>query len=177
MPSSTMDASKKLKIGSLLPGFKTILKTNQTVNRLIVDYVLAVAILGVLPIYSNRWVDAIGFSITLLLNLKMVVDIKGHWGAPKRLELRSLLGNGLNFLEAFFLLIVVRLSISAIGLFVPTLVVFNVAIGHAVFTWRVGRSAHQYYFDSLSREQTRDETLGKVENIVRENERSYDNES
>ena len=172
-----MNASKRLKIDPLLPGFETVLKTNQTVNRLIVDYVLAVAILGVLPIYSNRWADVIGFSVTLLLNLKMVIDIKGHWGAPKRLELRSLLGNGLNFLEAFFLLVVVRLLISAIGLFVPTLVVFNVAIGHAVFTWRVGRSAHQYYFDSLSREQTRDGTLGKVENIVRENERSHDQAS
>lgn len=168
-PPNSDRAHPAAAMKSLLPGFRTALKINQTVRRLIVDYVLVAAILGLLPIYGSEWADVLGFLALLLLNLKMVIDIRSHWGKPAHPGIGTLLGNGLNFLEAFIVAIVVRLMVSVIGLFVPLVVVFNAGIGHAVFTWLVGRSAHQYYFNSASGKQVNLSTLGRIRHLKQVN--------
>ncbi|MEO0768969.1 MAG: hypothetical protein AAFY72_05980 [Cyanobacteria bacterium J06649_4] len=164
-PQDSPDSAAEME--SLLPGFQTVLKINQTVRRLIVDYVLVAAILGLLPIYGSKLADILGFLALLLLNLKMVTHIRAHWGKPKFQGVGTLLGNLLNFLEAFAVGIVARLLVSVIGLFVPLVVVFNAGIGHAVLTWLIGRSAHQYYFNAASGNQASLSTLSRVRHLKR----------
>lgn len=164
-PDSATHAVGASAVDSLLPGFETVLKINQVVRQTVIDYVIFAAILGLIPIYGSKGADFAGFLALLLLNLKMVLDIRAHWGKPKQKGYAWIIGNGLNFLEAFAIAIIIRLGVSMIGLFIPIVVVFNAGIGHAVFTWLIGRSAHQYYFNSLSKRSVGTLVLSQIKHL------------
>ena len=132
---------------------EVVLSVNSTVRRLIVDYVLAAAIIGIAPIYFNKWIDIAGFVALILLNIKLVLEIRKRWGSPQWQGKVSIISIIFGFVEAFVIAVVARLAISAVGLFFPVLVAFNSAVGHAVFTWLVGRAANHFYFGTIRSHQ------------------------
>ena len=144
---------------SVLPGFNTILKINHKVRGLILDYALAAAILGLIPSYGSKWIGGLNVLALGLLNLKMIRDIRVRWGNPKRQDTFAILTSLLSVVGAFALAIMARLIFSTVGLFIPLIVVWNGAVGHAVLTWSLGQTANQFY---LSTQQVNESTLKQM---------------
>ncbi|MEL7054549.1 MAG: hypothetical protein AAGM45_22595 [Cyanobacteria bacterium J06588_5] len=149
-------------------GVEVLLNVDSTVRRLIVDYALVAAIIGIAPIYFNKWIDIAGFLALIALNIKLILDIRKRWGfsgwhssgwrTPSwhssswrgTVSVASII---FSFAEAFIVGVFARLAISAVGLFFPVLVAFNSAVGHAIFTWLIGRAANHFYFGLIKSEQ------------------------
>lgn len=146
-------------VESVMPGFNLILKINHGVRALILDYTLAAAIIGLIPIYSSKWADVLGFVALGLLNLKMMRDIGVRWGQLKGQDAFAITSSFLSVLGAFGIAIILRLIVSTIGLFIPLIIVLNRAVGHATLTWALGRAANQFY---LSTKRINSSTLEQV---------------
>ncbi|MEL6555492.1 MAG: hypothetical protein AAFQ63_18835 [Cyanobacteria bacterium J06621_11] len=153
-------------------GVEVLLSVDSTVRRLIVDYALVAAIIGIAPIYFNKWIDIAGFLVLIALNAKLILDIRkrwgfSHWRAPSWHSSSwrgtvSVVSIIFSFLEAFVVGVVARLTISAIGLFFPVLVAFNSAVGHAIFTWLIGRAANHFYFGLIKSDQVKSLAAQKI---------------
>ena len=134
-------------MGSIAPGFNTVLKINHTVRSLILDYALAAAILGLIATIG-QWLGLYSFLALTLLNLKMMRDIGVRWGRPKGQDAFAIFSSLVSVLGAFAIAIMVRLLFSVIGLFIPLIIVFNRAVGYATLTWALGRATNQFYLSS-----------------------------
>ena len=75
---------------SMIPGFNMVLRINHAVRRLIFDYALIAAILGLFR-FNNDVGDVLNFLALLLLNLSMAIHISRYWRTyeNKKLILKS----------------------------------------------------------------------------------------
>lgn len=144
---------------SVLPGFNTVLKINHQVRALILDYTLAAAILGLIPSQGSKWMGGLNLLLLGLLNLKMMHDIRVRWGQPKGQDAFTILVSLLRVVGAFAIAIMTRLLISTVGLFIPLIVVWNGAVGHAMLTWSLGQTANLFY---LSPKHINESTLKQM---------------
>ncbi|MEM7772557.1 MAG: hypothetical protein AAGA75_20990 [Cyanobacteria bacterium P01_E01_bin.6] len=143
----------------IAPGFNTVLQINQAVRRLLVDYALAAAILGLIPLHGNKWVEALGLLALGLLNLKLIREIGKCWGYPKGQDMFALVSSLLSVFGAFAIAIMARIILSTMSFFIPLAIVISAPMGHAILTWALGRATHQFY---LSTRQIDPDTLKQV---------------
>lgn len=135
------------QVESIMPGFNIVLKINHAVRRLIFDYSLIAAILGLFRFYNNV-ADVLNFLILLLLNIVMAINISRYWKTFKNKKLVTITNLSLSFLGCFIIAILVRGLFSILSLFVPVIVVLNASIGHALLTWLFGRATNQLYLSA-----------------------------
>ena len=135
------------QVESIMPGFNTVLRINHAVRRLIFDYALIAAILGLFR-SNNDVVDSLNFLILLLLNLVMAIHISRHWRTFKDKKLITITHLSLSFFSSLVIAILVRGLFSIVSLFVPLFVVLNASVSHAILTWLFGRATNQLYLSA-----------------------------
>ena len=151
-------------VESIMPGFNIVLKINHAVKRLIFDYSLIAAILGLFRFYNNV-ADVLNFLTLLLLNLVMAINISRHWKTFKNKKLVTITNLSLSFLGSFIIAILVRGLFSILSLFVPVIVVLNASIGHALLTWLFGRATNQLYLSAKKIDRQTLEEILKNNNL------------
>ena len=134
------------QIESIMPGFNTVLQINYTVRRLIFDYALIAAILGLFRFYNLG--SVLNFLTLLLLNLVMAIHISRHWRTFKDKKLVTITNLSLSFLSSFVLAILVRGLFSILSIFIPLFVVLNASVGHSILTLLFGRITNQLYLSA-----------------------------
>ncbi|MDJ0589711.1 MAG: hypothetical protein QNJ72_06895 [Pleurocapsa sp. MO_226.B13] len=145
------------QVESIMPGFNTVLQINHAVRRLIFDYALIAAILGLFRFYNVG--SVLIFLTLLLLNLVMAIHISRHWRTFKDKKLVTITNLSLSFLSSFVLAILVRGLFSILSIFIPLMIVLNAPVGHAIFTLLFGNAVNQLY---LSAKEIDRQTLEKI---------------
>ena len=144
---------------SIMPGFNTVLKINHTVRRLIFDYSLTAAILGLFRFYNNDMGNILNFLTLLLLNLVMAIHISRYWRTFKDRKIITITNLILSFLSSFILALLFGGLFSVLSLFIPVIVVLNGSVGHALLTWLFGSATNQLY---LSAKKIDSQTLEEI---------------
>lgn len=129
-----------------MPGFNTVLRINHAVRRLIFDYALIAAILGLFRFYNTG--SILIFLTLLLLNLVMAIHISRHWRTFKDRKLVTITHLSLSFLSSFAIAILVRGLFSILSIFIPLMIVLNAPVGHAIFTLLFGKAVNQLYLSA-----------------------------
>ncbi len=135
------------QVESIMPGFNTVLRINHAVRRLIFDYALIAAILGLFRFY-NRVGSVLIFLTLLLLNLVMAIHISRHWRTFKDKKLVTITHLSLSFLSSLVIAILVRGLFSILSIFIPLFVVLNASVGHSILTLLFGRITNQLYLSA-----------------------------
>ena len=151
---------------SIMPGFKIPLEINRGVQKLIIDYTLGAAIIGLIPVLVGK----MDLFVLALINLKMVLDIWFSWGKPKAKRIQMIIVILLAFLGALATAFLARLIFSLIGLVIPLIIVLNGAVGHATLTWSFGRATNQFYLNSTQANSATLKRLLKVHQKYRKEE-------
>ncbi len=146
------------QVESIMLGFNTVLQLNHAVRRLIFDYALIAAILGLFRFYNDVG-DVLNFLTLLLLNLVMAIHISRYWRTFKNKKLVTITNLSLSFLSSLASAILVRGLFSILSLFIPLFVVLNASVGHALLTWLFGRATNQLY---LSAKRIERKTLEEI---------------
>ncbi len=145
------------QVESIMPGFNTVLRINHAVKRLIFDYALIAAILGLFRFYNVG--SVLNFLTLLLLNLVMAIHISRHWRTFKDKKLVTITHLSLSFLSSFTIAILVRGLFSILSIFIPLMIVLNAPVGHAIFTLLFGNAVNQLY---LSAKRIERQTLEEI---------------
>ncbi len=127
-----------------------IVDLNQEIRKLIIDYAIGAAILGLNPMPGSLTVTLLATSVLLL---KMMRDIGTKWGYPKGQDVLAIGGNLLGGLGSFWVGFMAWISMYVAGLFVPFVGGFAVASSLFVLTWRVGQATHLYYASGSQKSQ------------------------
>ena len=146
-------------VESIMPGFNTVLKINHAVRRLIFDYSLIAAILGLFRFNNNEVGDILNFLILLLLNLAMIIHISHYWRTFKDRKVITITNLIFSFLGSFIIAVLVRGLFSVVSLFIPIIIILNASVGHALLTWLFGRATNQLY---LSAKKIDSQTLSEI---------------
>ncbi len=128
-----LESQSSVEVESIMPGFNTVLKINHAVRKLIFDYALVAAILGLFR-FNTDIGDILNFLILLLLNLVMAIHISRYWRTFQNKKLITIANLSLSFLSSFIIAVLVRGIFSIFSLFIPLFVVFNASVGHALLT-------------------------------------------
>ena len=131
------------EIESIMPGFNTVLEINYGVRKLIFDYVLVAAILGLFRFNNNNFGNILNFVTLLLLNLVMAIHISHYWRTLKDRKLITITNLILSWLGSFIIAALVRGLFSVLSLFIPVMIVLNASVGHAFLTWLFGKATNQ----------------------------------
>lgn len=150
-----------LPIESIIPGFNMVFKINHTVHKLIFDYTLIAAIIGLFRFANNEFLSILNFLIILLLNLVMTIHIGRYWRTFKNRKIITITNLIFSFLSSFIIAILVRGMFSVLSLFIPTAIVLNASVGHALLTWLFGKATNQLY---LSAKKIDRQTLSEILN-------------
>ncbi|MCM1984969.1 hypothetical protein [Lyngbya confervoides] len=130
-------------MNSALTGMTALIGREGDMRRLIFDYALGTAIVGLVPITGGGSLE-LKLLVVLGLILKMIWDIRNLWGNPKGQDLLAMIGNGFGFLGAVLSGLLAWATVVGLGVVVPYLGAFDKAAGFATATWIVGQSTHQF---------------------------------
>ena len=131
-------------INSALGGMASLIGREGEVRRLIFDYALGGAILGLIPLRGGGTLE-IKMVIILGLVLKMAWDIRNAWGSPQQRDPLAVIGNGFGFMLAVIAGVLAWATVVALGVIVPYVGAFAKAIGFATGLWVAGQSINQFY--------------------------------
>ncbi len=131
-------------INSALGGMASLIGREGEVRRLIFDYALGGAIVGLIPLRGGGTLE-IKILVILGLLLKMAWDIRNAWGRPQQRDPLAVIGNGFGFLLAVIAGLLAWASLVALGVVVPFIGAFAKAAGFATGLWVAGQSINQFY--------------------------------
>ncbi len=125
---------------------ETVLQANASVNRLILDYALLMAIIMTPPPWP--WVFEFQLGALLIVNLLLIRQIGQNWGFPRGQGTLAVLMLVLGVLGAFILFISVWSIGFAISLFVPPLRCLGRVVAGLALTIAIGRTFNDYYLSA-----------------------------
>lgn len=131
-------------MNSPLTGITALIGREGDARRLIFDYALGAAIVGLIPVTGGGSLE-FKLLVVLGLMLKMIWDIRNLWGKPKGQDLLAMIGSGFGFLGAVLSGLLAWATVVGLGVVVPYLGAFDKAAGFATATWIAGQSTHQFY--------------------------------
>ncbi len=131
-------------VNSTLTGMVAMIYREGQVRRLILDYSMATAIVGLIPLRGGGTLE-VKFLVVLGLILKMIWDIRNLWGKPEGQDLLALVGNFFGFVGAVLAGFLAWGTLIALGVILPYAGAFAVAAGFATATWIAGQSTNQFY--------------------------------
>ena len=131
-------------LNSALSGMTSLIGREGDVRRLIFDYSMGAAIVGLIPIRGGGSLE-IKLLVVLGLVLKMIWDIRTLWGKPRGQDLIALIGNVFGFLGAMVGGFLAWVTLIALGVVIPYAGAFAKAAGFATATWIAGQSTNQFY--------------------------------
>ncbi|TVQ13863.1 MAG: hypothetical protein EA368_01665 [Leptolyngbya sp. DLM2.Bin27] len=129
---------------STLTGMSALILREGQVRRLILDYALGAAIVGLIPLRGGGSLE-IKLLVVLGLILKMAWDIRNLWGRPHGQDWLAVAGNLLGFGAAVTGGLLAWASLIGLGVVVPYVSAFAKAAGFATATWIAGQSTSQFY--------------------------------
>ena len=125
-----------------LARYPNLVDLNKEIRKLIIDYAIGAAILGLNPLPGSLTVTLLAASVLLL---KMMRDIGAKWGYPKGQDALAIAGNFFGGVGSFWVGFMAWISMYGVGLFVPFVGAFAIASSLFALTWRVGQAMHLYY--------------------------------
>jgi hypothetical protein len=131
-------------VNSALAGMATLIGREGDVRRLIFDYAMGAAIVGLIPLTGGGTLE-IKLLVVLLLILKMIWDIRQLWGNPKGQGLLAKIGNGFGFIGAVIAGCLAWATMVGVGVVIPYAGAFAKAAGFATATWIAGQATNQFY--------------------------------
>lgn len=131
-------------INSALAGMAALIGREGEVRRLIFDYALGTAVVGLVPLRGG-WIFELKLLLVLGLILKMIWDVRRLWGRPGGQDLLAVVGNLVGFFAAVFGGFLAWATLIGLGVVVPYVGAFAQAAGFATATWIAGQSTHQFY--------------------------------
>lgn len=133
-----------LVANSALAGMAAMISREGDIRRLIFDYCLGAAIVGLVPLRGGGVLE-IKFLVLLLLILKMIWDIRRLWGKPRGQDVLAIVGNVFGFLAAVVVGFLAWATVIGLGVVIPYVGAFAAAAGFASATWLAGQSTNQFY--------------------------------
>ncbi|PSN19636.1 hypothetical protein C7271_06300 [filamentous cyanobacterium CCP5] len=131
-------------MNSALTGIAALIGREGEVRRLIFDYALGAAIVGLIPITGGGSLE-VKLLIVLGLVLKMSWDIRNLWGKPRGQDMLAMIGTGLGFLGALLAGCLAWATVIGLGVVIPYVGALATAAGLATATWIAGQATHQFY--------------------------------
>lgn len=131
-------------VNSALAGIAALIGREGEVRRLIFDYALGAAIVGLIPISGGGSLE-IKFLVVLGLILKMIWDIRNLWGKPSGQDVLAVIGNVFGFVGAVLGGFLAWATVVGLGVVIPYAGAFARAAGFATATWIAGQSTNQFY--------------------------------
>jgi len=131
-------------MNSALAGMASLIGREGDVRRLIFDYSIGAAIVGLIPITGGGSLE-IKLLVVLGLILKMIWDIRNLWGKPRGQDVFALVGNMFGFIGAVLGGFLAWVTLIALGVIIPYAGAFAKAAGFATATWIAGQSTNQFY--------------------------------
>jgi uncharacterized protein (DUF697 family) len=136
--------SSEVAMNSALTGMAALIGREGEVRRLIFDYALGAAIVGLVPLRGGGTLE-IKLLIVLVLILKMTWDIRTLWGQPQGQDVLAVLGNLFGFMAAVVAGFLAWVTTVALGVVLPYAGAFAAAAAFATATWVAGQSTNQFY--------------------------------
>lgn len=131
-------------VNSALTGMAALIGREGEVRRLIFDYALGAAIVGLVPLRGGGILE-IKFLMVLLLILKMIWDIRAFWGKPQGQDVLAVIGNLFGFMAAVIAGFLAWCTLVGLGVVIPYVGAFAPAAAFATATWVAGQSTTQFY--------------------------------
>ncbi len=131
-------------INSTLTGMAALIGREGDVRRLIFDYAMGAAIVGLIPLRGGGSLE-IKLVVVLGLILKMVWDIRNYWGRPRGQGVLAVVGNLFGFIAAVLGGFLAWVTLIGLGVVIPYVGAFAKAAGFATATWIAGQSTNQFY--------------------------------
>lgn len=131
-------------INSTLTGMAALIGREGDVRRLIFDYAMGAAIVGLIPLHGGGSLE-MKLVVVLVLVLKMVWDIRNYWGRPGGQGVLAVVGNLFGFMAAVLGGLLAWVTLIGLGVVMPYAGAFAKAAGFATATWIAGQSTSQFY--------------------------------
>ena len=131
-------------VNSTLTGMVAMIYREGQVRRMIIDYCMATAMVGLIPLRGGGSLE-IKFLVVLGLILKMIWDIRNQWGKPQGQDILAILGNFFGFVGAVIGGFSAWVTVIALGVILPYAGAFATAAGFTTATWIAGQSTNQFY--------------------------------
>jgi uncharacterized protein (DUF697 family) len=131
-------------MNSALAGMAYLIGREGDVRRLIFDYSLGAAIVGLIPLTGGGTLE-VKLIVVLLLVLKMIWDIRKLWGRPRGQDVLAIIGNVFGFIGAALAGFLAWATFIGLGVIIPYAGAFAKAAGFATATWVVGQATNQFY--------------------------------
>lgn len=132
---------------SALSGMASLIGRAGEVRRMIFDYAMGAAIVGLIPLNGGGTLE-IKLVIVLALILKMTWDISKQWGKPRGQGPLVILGSVLGLIWAGIAGLLVWGIVIGLSVVVPYAGAFAKAAGFATATWIVGQAVNEFYTSS-----------------------------
>ncbi len=133
-----------LVTNSALAGMAALIGREGEIRRLIFDYCLGAAIVGLVPLRGGGTLE-IKFLVVLVLILHMIWTIRNRWGKPRGQDALAVLGNIFGFIAAVVVGFLAWATMIGLGVVIPYVGAFATAAAFASITWMAGQSTNQFY--------------------------------
>jgi hypothetical protein len=131
-------------LNSALAGMASLIGREGEVRRMIFDYAMGAAIVGLVPLTGGGTLE-IKMVIVLALILKMTWDIRQQWGQPQGQGPWVTLSSAVGIIWAGIAGLLVWGIMIGLSVFVPYAGAFAKAAGFAAATWIAGQAVNQFY--------------------------------
>ncbi|MGF1567060.1 MAG: hypothetical protein ACFCVD_03125 [Nodosilinea sp.] len=131
-------------VNSTLSGMAALIGREGDVRRLVFDYSLGAAIVGLIPLRGGGSLE-IKLLIVVALIVKMLGDIRNLWGQPTGQGVLAIVGAAFGLGGAVFGGLLVWVGMVGLGVVIPYAGAFDKAIGFATATWIAGQTMNQFY--------------------------------
>lgn len=131
-------------INSALAGMASIIGREGEIRRMIFDYSMGAAIVGLVPLTGGGTLE-IKLLIVLCLILKMIWDIRRLWGKPRGQDILATIGQFFGFVGAVIAGFLAWGTMIGLGVIIPYAGAFAKAAGFATATWIAGQATNQFY--------------------------------
>jgi len=129
---------------SALAGMASLIGREGDVRRLIFDYSMGAAIVGLVPLTGGGTLE-IKLLIVLSLILKMIWDIRKLWGKPQGQDILAIIGQIFGVMGAVIGGLLAWGTMIGVSAIVPYAGAFAKAAGFATATWIAGQATNQFY--------------------------------
>lgn len=137
-------ASSQSFTDSALSGMASLIGRAGEVRRMIFDYAMGAAIVGLIPLNGGGTLE-IKLVIVLALILKMTWDISKQWGQPRGQGLPVIVSSIWGLMWAGIAGLLVWSIMIGLSVVVPYAGAFAKAAGFATGTWIAGQTIDQFY--------------------------------
>jgi hypothetical protein len=119
-----------------------ILRSGRKARQLVLDYALGASILGLIPIGGLLTLQLMIF---MVLIAKMIWDLGVIWQFPLHRDALAIVGYVAGWIGGAAMALLAWLTCFAIGIYVPYIQSFAIAVSLFTFIWIIGQATNHFY--------------------------------